>query len=90
MHTWTFLQVTPPHTSLGQLTQAQLFAEKLSWLLHETSSCFQLCLPMPGGGCLLLGRQGGMQSPSMPPPRGAPPGLSGLTCPTEPFWLQTF
>lgn len=73
------------HTSLGQLTPGtlKLFAEKLFWLLHETSSFFQPCPPMPGGGCLLLGRQGGMQSPSIPPPWGAPPGSSGLTCPTE-------
>lgn len=63
------------HTSLGQLTPGtlKLFAEKFFWLLHETSSFFQPCLPMPGGGCLLLGRQGGMQSPAIPPSWGAPP-----------------
>lgn len=80
------------HSSLGQLTPGilNLFAEKLFWLLHETSSFFQLCLPMPGGGCLVLGRQGGMQSPSIPPSWGAPSGLSRLTCPTEALLASNF
>lgn len=68
------------HTPLGQLTPGtlKLFAEKLFWLLHETSSFFQPCLPMPGGGCLLL-------------PLGELP-LVYLGSPAQqrPFWLQTF
>lgn len=68
------------HTPLGQLTPGtlKLFAEKLFWLLHETSSFFQPCLPMPGGDCLLL-------------PLGELP-LVYLGSPAQqrPFWLQTF
>lgn len=46
------------HTSLGQLTPGtlELFAEKLFWLLHETSSFFQPCLPcLVGAACCWAG-----------------------------------
>lgn len=70
------------HTSLGQLTPGtlKLFAEKLFWLLHETSSFFQPCLPvLVEAACCWAG----WDAEPIHPPWGAPPALAGLTCPTE-------